>query len=77
MQRILLKFTASPKFEDIRLSVKLQEKKTEWLLKYSLEEDILKPILIMVKNTDSQDVLSTLKTFGCNFVTCGRGLWLL
>ena len=29
MQRILLKFTASPKFEYIRLSVKLQEKKTE------------------------------------------------
>ena len=27
MQRILLKFTASPKFEDIELSVKLQEKK--------------------------------------------------
>ena len=27
MQRILLKFTASPKFEDIRLSVKLQDKK--------------------------------------------------
>ena len=26
----------------------------------------------MVKNTDSQDVLSTLKTFGCNFVTWGR-----
>ena len=29
------KFTASPQFEDIRLSVKLQEKKkTEWLLNY-------------------------------------------
>ena len=27
MQRILLKFTANPNFEDIRLSVKLQEKK--------------------------------------------------
>ena len=32
MQRILFKFTASPKFEDIRLSVKLQEKKKNWMI---------------------------------------------